>query len=609
MIRLVCILLLPLLALGSVATVVRLQGEAVRINEAGTSPLIAGAEITAHERIKTARGAIVQLRFTDETLITVGANSEFAVDTYRFNGKASTARFELLGGAFEALTGKIGKLAPKRFKIRTRSASLGIRGTHFAGSYRDGTLGVLYLGRGNGVTVENGAGMTLLDAVGDGVFMRTGQIPPRKEQWSTAQVRDLMQQLTFETAAPMTLDHRDDWQLDGTLRYFMQHVDTDGCDAATRHEAIAILHAATPRGNGLRLNASLYHRQNIDRDAMFPMPTMTVLGEANLAYEDNDLSLTLGRQSLPTPLTGRSHIAPDTATARFETWDERAAVYDWWWELPTNFEALYAQLTSRPNLRMHAAYVHGVRMVRSKQFVPVADTIVSSGLANDNNASRMFLIGAQATYGERFKAELWGSYLTDLFSTGYVELKYAHPLQDGTLYIAGQYLTQNDLGASGQRIRTTLWGAMTGVRYAGALLGFACTQTGPERADQINGVLTPFDAAVAFTDTFALRNTAATTDPAGLLQPTGPYTSETSAIRVNAEYDLSRLGLHGLQSAVSFSRYDRRDVGVTQAWLYDLTYKVPQYENLFFNGKLTTLDQPAGTPDQTIGRIVAGIRF
>jgi hypothetical protein len=66
--------------------------------------------------------------FKDNTIITIGKNSVFKVEDYVY-GKKAKAKFSFLKGAFVSVDGKIAKIAPKRFQLKTKNASIGIRGT------------------------------------------------------------------------------------------------------------------------------------------------------------------------------------------------------------------------------------------------------------------------------------------------------------------------------------------------------------------------------------------------------------------------------------------------------------------------------------------------
>ncbi|MEA2047359.1 MAG: FecR family protein [Campylobacterota bacterium] len=92
-----------------------------------------GMKILLDDTVVTQSKTRTQILLKDDTIITIGANSSFQFDDYFFDGtKKSTLKLKASRGFFRAVTGKIGKLAPKRFSVETRSATIGIRGTDFS---------------------------------------------------------------------------------------------------------------------------------------------------------------------------------------------------------------------------------------------------------------------------------------------------------------------------------------------------------------------------------------------------------------------------------------------------------------------------------------------
>jgi hypothetical protein len=71
--------------------------------------------------------------FTDNSLVSVGPNSVFAIDKYRFDTTTHAGEFEgnLRQGRLAAVSGKMVKQSPESMKIRTPSAIMGVRGTEF----------------------------------------------------------------------------------------------------------------------------------------------------------------------------------------------------------------------------------------------------------------------------------------------------------------------------------------------------------------------------------------------------------------------------------------------------------------------------------------------
>ncbi|NPA60208.1 MAG: hypothetical protein GXO30_07080 [Epsilonproteobacteria bacterium] len=116
----------------SVATVTALSGSAYLQRDAKKSELNLGDKLLQKDIIITNAKAKVQIIFEDETVVTIGRNSEFSIDEYLFeDSNEPVAKFGMFRGAMRAITGKIGKIAPDKFKVKTKTATIGIRGTNF----------------------------------------------------------------------------------------------------------------------------------------------------------------------------------------------------------------------------------------------------------------------------------------------------------------------------------------------------------------------------------------------------------------------------------------------------------------------------------------------
>jgi len=115
-----------------VATVTGLSGEAFIQRDSQRIEVSLGIKLQEKDTIVTDGKAKVQIIFEDETIITLGKNSNFSISEYLFEGeKKSIARFAMLKGAMRTITGQIGKVAPNKFSVTTKTATIGIRGTNF----------------------------------------------------------------------------------------------------------------------------------------------------------------------------------------------------------------------------------------------------------------------------------------------------------------------------------------------------------------------------------------------------------------------------------------------------------------------------------------------
>ncbi len=123
----------------NIGNIMALKGTAT-IHRAETKlPASNGMELKQGDTITTAEKTRAQIMLKDETVITVGSNSSFSFTKYFFDGtKASTIHMKSSRGFFRSVTGRIGKIAPERFQVKTSSATIGIRGTDFSVLQRDG---------------------------------------------------------------------------------------------------------------------------------------------------------------------------------------------------------------------------------------------------------------------------------------------------------------------------------------------------------------------------------------------------------------------------------------------------------------------------------------
>ena len=92
-----------------------------------------GASVQASDVIMTGADGSAGITFTDNSLVSVGPNSVFAIDKYRFDSTTHVGEFEgsLRKGRLAAISGKMVKQSPESMKIRTPSAIMGVRGTEF----------------------------------------------------------------------------------------------------------------------------------------------------------------------------------------------------------------------------------------------------------------------------------------------------------------------------------------------------------------------------------------------------------------------------------------------------------------------------------------------
>ena len=109
------------------------QGKVEIQRGATTVPAKVGTAVQASDVIVTGADGSAGVTFTDNSLVSVGPNSVFAIDKYRFDSTTHKGEFEgsLKKGKLAAVSGKMVKQSPEAMKIRTPSAIMGVRGTEF----------------------------------------------------------------------------------------------------------------------------------------------------------------------------------------------------------------------------------------------------------------------------------------------------------------------------------------------------------------------------------------------------------------------------------------------------------------------------------------------
>jgi hypothetical protein len=99
----------------------------------GRVPAAVGASLRASDVIVTGADGSAGITFTDNSLVSVGPNSVFAIEKYAFDSTTHAGHFEgnLRQGRLAAVSGKMVRQSPESMKIRTPSAVMGVRGTEF----------------------------------------------------------------------------------------------------------------------------------------------------------------------------------------------------------------------------------------------------------------------------------------------------------------------------------------------------------------------------------------------------------------------------------------------------------------------------------------------
>lgn len=162
----------------AVGSVVAVRGEVKATGPQGERLLAMKSPVFQSDRLRTGKGARIQLLFKDNTIISLGENSLLEIAGYEWDaGKQSGAmKTRIEEGTFRVLGGMITKTSPKNFTTETPAATIGIRGSMYAGAFRENQLQVAFTG-GRGIYVVNPFGRVEIDQPGFGTRVTAGSPP------------------------------------------------------------------------------------------------------------------------------------------------------------------------------------------------------------------------------------------------------------------------------------------------------------------------------------------------------------------------------------------------------------------------------------------------
>jgi hypothetical protein len=128
------ILISAVIAFANIGKITGIKGEVYIQRDSKVLGAYVGNKLELHDKIITKDKSKALILFNDKTSITVGKDSTLEVDKYIYTpdiASKNEASFKFGNGVFRTITGKIGKLNKKKFRVKTVNASIGIRGTIF----------------------------------------------------------------------------------------------------------------------------------------------------------------------------------------------------------------------------------------------------------------------------------------------------------------------------------------------------------------------------------------------------------------------------------------------------------------------------------------------
>jgi len=119
---------------GTIEVVHNSTGSATVIRGGNVLPALAGTRLHTGDTLATGPEGSLGVILRDDSSLSLGPSSRLVLRDFLFS--PSEGKFSLLvrlsKGTMAYLSGLIGKLAPEKARFETPTATIGIRGTHFA---------------------------------------------------------------------------------------------------------------------------------------------------------------------------------------------------------------------------------------------------------------------------------------------------------------------------------------------------------------------------------------------------------------------------------------------------------------------------------------------
>jgi len=128
--------LLPCVAMGEELPIGKTKtstGNVSVIRDGRQIPVSIGDRLFRKDIIRTGAASTVGIMFDDNTILSLGPDSEIVIDQYVFAPEKGMFSMiaRMVRGTASYLSGIIGHQSPESVKFLTPEATIGIRGTHF----------------------------------------------------------------------------------------------------------------------------------------------------------------------------------------------------------------------------------------------------------------------------------------------------------------------------------------------------------------------------------------------------------------------------------------------------------------------------------------------
>jgi len=190
----------------SIGSIVSLSGNATIKRHDITIKANLYDRIIKGDVIVTSNKTLLKIVLYDKTKITLGENSALDISDYLYDEKQkdkNSVSLNFFKGSFKSITGRIGKLNPKKFKLKTKNASIGIRGTTVVGNQEK-------IACTSGLISVTSGGVTLMVKAGQMTKVSANKAPTKPTKYNPKEFKTITSGEAKGTAStkdtPVSLD-------------------------------------------------------------------------------------------------------------------------------------------------------------------------------------------------------------------------------------------------------------------------------------------------------------------------------------------------------------------------------------------------------------------